>query len=154
MKPTQLEGKTIKSINSKAINAWTITFTDGTVAEIEAEQAIATAAGNIAGLQLRDKTPVIKGPINKGWLSMVFNTLADEYGNSETLEEIVIEEEGDKIFVSYEVDGGRYGTHEGSFTVDMAARKIVSWRIPELIEGGDIDGRFKRKIEDILHIKY
>lgn len=151
MKPNQLEGKTIKSVDSQAINAWTITFTDGTVVELGAEQAIATAAGNIAGLQITDRTPEITGPFTAAWVTMMFNTLAEEWSNSETVEDVVVYEDGDIVTVSFDVDAGRYGTHDGYFTVNVKTRKINSWRLPEVIEGGDLDGRFEEAVMEKLN---
>jgi hypothetical protein len=47
---SDLEGKTIKSVDNRAINCVTLTFTDNSVLELTAEQAIATNAGFIPGI--------------------------------------------------------------------------------------------------------
>lgn len=49
IKSKDLVGKTIKSINSKAVNVLKLTFTDGTKLEIESE-VIWTPAGNLPTL--------------------------------------------------------------------------------------------------------
>jgi hypothetical protein len=46
------QGKTIKSVEASAVNAWTFFFTDGTSVKLWAEDAVYTPYGNIPGLVL------------------------------------------------------------------------------------------------------
>jgi len=50
IKETDLVGKTIKSIDSRAVNALILTFTDDTTLQLTAEQAITTGYGSIPGI--------------------------------------------------------------------------------------------------------
>jgi len=52
-----VRGKTIKSINKKAVNSWTIVFTDGSKYRLFAEDAVYTPHGNIPGLFVRRLKP-------------------------------------------------------------------------------------------------
>ena len=47
---TAFTGKTIKNIVADTCNVWTFHFTDGTQQQIEAEQAVSTPYGSIAGI--------------------------------------------------------------------------------------------------------
>jgi len=43
-------GKTIKSVEADSVNVWTFHFTDGSQQQLEAEQAVSTRYGCIAGI--------------------------------------------------------------------------------------------------------
>jgi len=51
---TDLVGKTIQSIDAKAINVLRLTFTDNSTAELWAEGALMTPAGVIPGIFIED----------------------------------------------------------------------------------------------------
>ncbi len=51
-------GKTIKSIDAKAVNSLKFTFVDDTVVELYAEDAIYTPAGSIPGIFVDDKNVI------------------------------------------------------------------------------------------------
>lgn len=57
IRDTDLVGKTIKSINTSAVNVLRITFTDDTTLELWAEQAVNTNAGSIPGIFVGEPTP-------------------------------------------------------------------------------------------------
>ena len=45
-------GKTIKSVQADSVNVWTFQFTDGSEQQIEADQAVLTSYGSVAGIFL------------------------------------------------------------------------------------------------------
>jgi hypothetical protein len=47
---SDLEGKTIKSVDNQAVNVLTLTFTDNSKLELTAEDAVHTIAGSIPGI--------------------------------------------------------------------------------------------------------
>jgi hypothetical protein len=54
VKEEELVGKTIKSIENKSINVLELTFTDGSVVKLCAENAIYTSFGSIPGILVED----------------------------------------------------------------------------------------------------
>lgn len=52
-----LVGKTVKAVDSTAVNALVLTFSDDTTLELFAEQAISTIAGTIPGIFTPEQTP-------------------------------------------------------------------------------------------------
>jgi hypothetical protein len=54
---TAFVGKTIKSVETSC-NVWTFHFSDGTQQQIEAEQAINTPYGSIAGIYMQQELSV------------------------------------------------------------------------------------------------
>lgn len=55
LQANDLDGKTIASTDTSAVNVVKITFADGTFLDIWAEQAIHTTAGSIPGFFVEDE---------------------------------------------------------------------------------------------------
>lgn len=56
LEPTDVVGKTIKSMENDSVNVLRLTFTDGTSVELWAEDAVYTPMGNIPGIFVDDST--------------------------------------------------------------------------------------------------
>lgn len=56
IKPDDLVGKTIKSIDNKSVNVLKLTFIDDTILELWVEDAVQTQFGNIGGFFVEDAT--------------------------------------------------------------------------------------------------
>ena len=55
VKPKDLVGKTIQEVDNDCTNVLKLKFTDGSKAELWAEDAVQTSYGNIPGIFIEDK---------------------------------------------------------------------------------------------------
>ena len=82
----------------------------------------------------------------KDWIIKTFKKISIECSNGETIENIEIENNEQEKIILFNVDCGEYGVHSRNrITIN---KNEVKMSLTEIIDGGDIQYKLKRKLEE------
>jgi hypothetical protein len=87
--------------------------------------------------------------ITETWLKETFYEISSDWGNSETIRKIKIKQKEQGLKISFTLECGRYGTYSDN-TVTVSNRGYVNTSFAEIIEGGDIESRFRKAIANLI----
>jgi hypothetical protein len=93
-------------------------------------------ADNIVKANIED--PIV---IYKKWLMGEFESITEEYTNSETMLDVTIENEDENIIITFSVDANRSGIqpHNTIYIYKQLGYSVVKVRLCELLEGFGIE---------------
>ena len=82
----------------------------------------------------------------KEWFISKFDELAEEFSNSEIVNDISISEENGETVIKFTVDHDGYGVHKHSITIDQNSG-TVNMCLNDIIEGGDLERELEKALE-------
>ena len=86
--------------------------------------------------------------IEEDEFSNMFERISSQYGNGELIAGIDVMYLETTTFINFDVDCDDYGIHKGE--VILTDRGNVKMDFPEVIEGGDIEYRLEKELENFI----
>ena len=98
-----------------------------------------------------DMVTIVVPNIRK-WFTKLFNDLAAEHGNGETIDKIdVVANNNDKVTITFDIDCDDNGVHRGNkIELDHKSTNKVYIRLREIIEGGDLEAALTKELFDTM----
>jgi len=83
----------------------------------------------------------------ESWFTNLFNELAEEHSNSETIDDVVITNENGIIEIQFSIDCDDRGVHRSNY-ITINEDNTVNTSLSEIIEGSDLECALEAAIID------